>query len=77
MPPPSGRRPLHQEPGLLAFAVVIVYSVLVWTWWPADVLLGRVSLVVPLMAVGVALWVALSFAFVHRVERLEAGESRR
>jgi hypothetical protein len=77
MPPPTGRRPLRQEPGLLALAVVVAYSVFVWTWWPADVLLGRVSLVVPLMAVGVALWVALSFAFVLRVEQLEAGESER
>lgn len=72
----STRRPLRREPGLVAFAVVILYSVVVWTWWPADVFVGRISLVVPLMALGVALWVALSFVFVFWVERLETKESR-
>lgn len=71
------RRPLRREPGLVAFVVVILYSVFVWTWWPVDVFVGRISLVVPLMALGVALWVALSFVFVFWVERLETQESGR
>lgn len=74
--PTTGRR-LRNEPGLISFVVVILYSVVVWTWWPADVFIGRISLVIPLMALGVALWVALSFVFVFWVERLESKESAR
>ncbi|MGC5585924.1 hypothetical protein [Ornithinimicrobium sp. W1665] len=71
------RRRLRNEPGLISFVVVILYSVFVWTWWPADVLIGRISLVIPLMSLGVALWVVLSFVFVFWVERLESQESVR
>lgn len=74
---PTIRRRLRNEPGLVSFVVVILYSVLVWSWWPADVYIGQVSLVVPLMGLGVALWVALSFVFVFWVEQLESKESAR
>lgn len=71
------RRRLRDEPGLISFVVVILYSLFVWTWWPADVFIGRISLVIPLMALGVVLWVALSFVFVFWVERLESQDSAR
>lgn len=69
--PTTSRRPAHREPGLVMFAVVVLYSALVWAWWPADRMVGGVSMVVLLMAIGSALWIALTVVFVVWVERLE------
>lgn len=59
------------------FLIVVLYSTFVWAWWPQDTLVGGISLVIPLMALGVALWVVLSFVFVSWVERLERQEAGR
>ncbi|WP_022924501.1 hypothetical protein [Serinicoccus marinus] len=69
--PTTSRRPAHREPGLVMFALVVLYSALVWAWWPAERLVGGVSMVVVLMAVGGVLWVVLTVVFVRWVERLE------
>lgn len=56
------------------FGIVTAYSALVWGWWPTDTMVGGVSLVVYLMGLGLALWVALCVIFVIWVERIEREE---
>lgn len=73
--PTIRRRPLHTEPGLILTAVLAAYTALVFAWWPADTMIGGLSLVAWLMIAGLGLWVAIAFGYVFWVEGLEGREA--
>lgn len=69
--PPTTRRPLRREPGVVLTVVLLAYSTLVFAWWPTETMIGGVSLVTWLMLVGVFGWVVIGFVYCWWTERLD------
>ena len=65
------RRSKFRDPGLLATAVIVIYSAFVFGWWPTDIYVAGISLVAWLMLAGLAIWFALTVIYVFWVERIE------
>lgn len=65
------QRSKFKDPGLFATLVIIIYSALVFGWWPVDIYLAGISLVAWLMLFGLFIWFILTVAYVYWIESIE------
>ncbi|WP_188207247.1 hypothetical protein [Alkalibacillus aidingensis] len=60
-----------KDPGLILTVVLVLYAVLVFGWWPADVYMAGISLVGWLMFIGLFFWFLLAIVYVVWIEKVE------
>lgn len=60
-----------RDPGIFLTTVLVLYSVLVFAWWPKEIYWLGVSLVAWLMFLGLFLWFILGVIYVIWIEKIE------
>lgn len=64
-------RSKFKDPGLIIVVFLVIYSTIVFAWWPADIYVRDVSLVNWLMLAGLFIWFGLTIIYTIWVERIE------
>lgn len=64
-------RSKFKDPGLIIVVFLIIYSALVFVWWPTDIYVAGISLVAWLMFFGLFLWFALTVIYTLWIEKIE------
>lgn len=64
-------RSKFKDPGLIVVVILIVYSTIVFAWWPTDIYVGGVSLIALLMFAGLFIWFTLTVIYTLWIEKIE------
>ena len=65
------RRSKFKDPGLFMTLIIIIYSTVVFAWWPTDIYMAGISLVAWLMFFGLFVWFTITAAYVIWIEKIE------
>ena len=65
------QRSKFKDPGFILAIVVLLYSAVVWIWWPHETYVAGVALTAWLMLVGIILWFTLAVVYVFWIEHVE------
>ena len=64
-------RSKFKDPGLILMIFLVLYAIMVFVWWPAEVYVYGISLVGWLMFAGLFFWFLLAIVYVIWIEKIE------